>query len=217
LAAPVWGAPVASAASVAVAVWNMDETSGTTMLDSSGHGNNGITYHVTMTGSRYRFDPSDRSKVVVPDSPSLDPGKSTFSYKVVVKSSHVPASGTDYDLLRKGISSTSGGEYKMEIVYANGQGRAFCLVKDAAGTSAKIKGTTNVTDGKAHTLTCIKTSTGLTLRVDSLTPRTKAVTGGLGSISNAKPLVLGAKSPTVTGTAGDWYNGAMLQARINVG
>ncbi len=217
LAAPVWGAPVASAATVAVAVWNMDETSGTRMLDSSGHGNNGTSYNVTMTGDAYLFDPAAPSKVVVADSPSLDPGKSAFSYSVVVKANKVPASGTDYDLLRKGISSTSGGEYKLEIVYVNGQGRAFCLVKDSTGTSATVKGTTNVTDGQAHTLTCTKTSTGLTLRVDSLTPRTNTVTGGLGSITNVKPLVLGAKTPTVTGTAGDWYNGAMLRASISVG
>lgn len=216
--APVLSAAVASAATVDVAVWNMDETSGTTMLDSSGNGNHGTTYNVTMTGDQgYLFDPAARSKVVVPDSPTLDPGTSGFSYTVVVKSNHVPASGTDYDLLRKGIGSTSGGSYKLEIVYANGQGRAFCMVKDSAGTSATIKGTTNVTDGQAHTLTCTKTSTALTLRVDALTPRTKAVAAGLGSISNAKPLVLGAKTPTVTGTAGDWYNGAMLRANISVG
>lgn len=217
LVAQAWGAPVASAATVAVAVWNMDETSGTTMLDNSGKGNNGTTYNVTRTGDAYLFDPAAPSKVVVPDSPSLNPGNIAFSYSVVVKSDKVPASGTDYDVLRKGISSTSGGEYKLEIVYVNGQGRAFCLVKDSTGTSATIKGTTNVTDGQAHTLTCAKTSTGLTLRVDSLTPRTKTVTGGLGSISNGKPLVLGAKTPTVTGTAGDWNNGAMLRARISIG
>jgi hypothetical protein len=29
--------------------------------------------------------------------------------------------------------------------------------------------------------------------------------------------VIGAKTPRVTGTAGDWYNGALLEARISVG
>jgi len=148
---------------------------------------------------------------------TLNPGASTFSYSVKMQSSHVPASGTDYDIMRKGLGTTTGGEYKIEIVRVNGQGRAFCLVKDSRGVGASVKGTTNVTDGKVHTLTCVKTASGLTLKVDALTPRTKTVAGGLGSISNTTALVIGAKSRTVTGTAGDWYDGALLEARISVG
>jgi hypothetical protein len=211
------GAVTASAAPVDAAVWLMDETSGTTMTDSSGNGNDGTTYNVTMTGDTgYVFDPVARSKVVVPDSPTLDPGDSAFSYSVEMQSVHVPLSGTDYDLMRKGIGSTTGGQYKLEIVYVNGQGRAFCLVKDSLGTTATIKGTTNVTDGQVHTLTCTKTSTSLTLQVDALKPRIKTVSAGIGPISNTSALVIGAKTPTVKGTAGDWYNGTLLQARISV-
>jgi Ca2+-binding RTX toxin-like protein len=210
------GTPTVAADSVDAAVWLMTETSGTTMSDSSGNGNDGTTYNVTMTGETgYVFDPVARSKVVVPDSPTLHPGASAFSYSVEMQSDHAPASGTDYDLLRKGIGTTTGGEYKLEIVYANGQGRAFCLVTDSFGTTASIKGTTNVTDGQVHNLTCTKTATGVTLQVDALTPRTKTVSAGLGPISNTSPMVIGAKTPTVKGTAGDWYNGALLQARIS--
>lgn len=212
------GTATSFAGSTAVAVWLMNETSGTKMTDSSGKGNHGTTSHVTMTGANgYKFDPASRSKVVVPNAPTLNPGTSPFSYSLKVQSSRAPASGTDYDLLRKGIGTTPGGEYKLEIVNVNGQGRAFCLVKDARGVAASVKGTTNVTDGHVHTLTCTKTATGLTLKVDALTPRTKTVSGGLGSISNTTALVLGAKTPTVTGAAGDWYNGALLQGRISVG
>jgi hypothetical protein len=211
------GTPAAVADSVDTAVWLMTETSGTTMTDSSGNGNDGTTYNVTLTGdSGYVFDPVARSKVVVPDSPTLNPGDSTFSYGAEMQSDHVPLSGKDYDLVRKGIGSTTGGSYKLEIVYVNGQGRAFCLVKDSLGTTASIKGTTNVTDGQAHTLTCTKTATGVTLQVDALTPRTKTISAGLGPLSNTSALVIGAKTPTVKGTAGDWYNGALLQARISV-
>jgi len=213
----VWTAR-AFAGSTAAATWLMSETSGTRMIDSSGHGNNGTTYHVTMTGAGgYIFVPASRSKVVVPSSATLNPGASSFSYSVKAKSSQVPVSGSDYDVLRKGIGTTSGGEYKLEIVRANGQGRAFCVVKDSRGVGATVKGTTNVTDGRVHTLTCTKTASGLTLQVDALKPRIKTVAGGLGSISNTSALVIGAKSPTVTGAAGDWYNGALLDARINVG
>ena len=93
------GVVAASAAGTNVAVWLMTETSGTTMTDSSGNGNNGVTSHVRMTGANgYVFDPSSRSKVVVASSPSLNPGTSTFSYTVTMQSSHVPAAGTDYDV-----------------------------------------------------------------------------------------------------------------------
>ena len=218
MAVPALGTPTAFARSTAAATWLMDESSGATMHDSSGSGNNGTAYHVKMTGaSGYKFDPAARSKVVVPHSATLNPGASTFSYSVKMQSSHVPASGTDYDIMRKGLGTTTGGEYKIEIVRVNGQGRAFCLVKDSRGVGASVKGTTNVTDGKVHTLTCVKTASGLTLKVDALTPRTKTVAGGLGSISNTTALVIGAKSRTVTGTAGDWYDGALLEARISVG
>ena len=208
----------ASAASTATAIWLMDETSGTTMSDSSANDNDGKTSHVTMTGATgYVFDPVSRSKVVVPSSATLNPGASPFSYSVKVQSSHVPVSGTDYDVMRKGVGSTKGGEYKIEIIRGNGQGRAFCVVKDSRGVSASITGTTNVTDGHVHTLTCTKTGTSLTLQVDALKPRTKTVSSGIGSISNGTALVVGAKSPSVTGAAGDWYNGALLEVRITIG
>src|SRR4051794_37346915 len=100
----------AFASTTAAATWLMDETSGTTMKDSSGHGNNGTTSHVTMTGaSGYKFTPLSQSKVVVPNSATLNPGASTFSYSVTMQSSQAPASGTDYDVLRKGIGTTAGG------------------------------------------------------------------------------------------------------------
>jgi hypothetical protein len=214
-AAITLGAGPAAAASTVVAQWNMNETSGTAMLDSSGNGNNGTTYNVTRLGSGgYSFN-GTTSKVVVQNSSTLNPGTSDFSYSVTVQTSRVPPSGTDYDLIRKGISSTSGGEYKLEIVYSTGGGKAFCLAKDNAKVSATVKGTTNVTDGQVHTLTCQKTSTGLSLVVDHGTPRTKVVS--LGSISNNSPLTISAKTPTITGVNGDFYSGVMRSASISVG
>jgi Concanavalin A-like lectin/glucanases superfamily len=215
-AAITLGAAPAAAASTVVAQWQMNETSGTTMVDSSGHGNNGTTYNITRTSAGYSFN-GTTSKVVVPNSSSLNPGTSNFSYSVKVKTSRVPPSGTDYDLIRKGISTTTGGEYKLEIVYSNGIGKAFCLVKDDSGVSATVKGTTNVTNGTLHTITCKKTSTGVILQVDGLAPRTKTISGGLGAIISTAPLTIGVKTPTVTGVAGDFYSGVMRSATISVG
>jgi hypothetical protein len=206
------GAGPAAAATTFGAQWNMDDPS--TMVDSSGHGNTGKTYNITSSGGGYSFN-GTTSKVVVPNSDSLNPGTSNFSYSVKVQTSKVPPSGTDYDLIRKGISSTAGGEYKLEIVYSTTGGKAFCLAKDNAKVSATVRGTTNVTDGQVHTLTCQKTSTGLSLVVDHGTPRTKVVS--LGSISNNSPLTISAKTPTITGVNGDFYSGVMRSASISVG
>ena len=129
------GTGSALGASTSGATWKMDELSGTTMLDSSGNGNTGRTSDVAMTASGYTFNGSS-SKVVVPSSASLNPGASDFSYSVRLQTSRVPPSGTDYDLIRKGVSSTSGGEYKLEVVSSNGLGKAFCLLKDTSGVSA---------------------------------------------------------------------------------
>jgi hypothetical protein len=215
-AAITLGAGPAAAATSFGAQWNMNELSGTTMVDSSGNGNNGTTYNVTRTSAGYSFN-GTTSKVVVVNSSSLNPGASNFSYSVQVQTSRVPPSGTDYDLIRKGISSTSGGEYKLEIVYSNGLGKAFCLAKDNLKVLATVKGTTNVADGNLHTLTCKKTSTGLTLQVDTLAPRTKVVSSGLGAISNTSPLTISAKTPTIKGVDGDFYSGVMRSASLSLG
>lgn len=218
-AAITLGAGPAAAASTFGAQWNMDEPSGTTMVDTSGNlpPSNGTTYNVTrLPLGGYWFN-GTTSKVVVPDTPNLSPGASDFSYSVRVQTSRTPPSGTDYDIIRKGISSTSGGEYKLEIVYSSTGGRAFCLVKDNVKVSATVRGTTNVTDGSAHTLTCRKTSTGLTLQVDTLPAQTKVVPAGLGAISNTAPLTISAKTPTIKGVNGDFYSGTMLGASLSLG
>jgi len=214
-AAITLGAGPAAATGVSFgAQWNMDDPS--IMRDTSGYSNDGKTTNVTSAGGGYSFN-GTTSKVVVPNSDSLNPGTSDFSYSVRVQTSRVPPSGTDYDLIRKGVSSTAGGEYKLEIVYSNGVGKAFCLVKgvkDGVKVSATVKGTTNVTDGNPHTLTCKKTSTGLTLQVDNLAPRTKVAS--VGSISNTSALTISAKTPSITGVSGDFYSGTMLGASLSL-
>jgi hypothetical protein len=213
-AAVTLGAGPAAAASTTVAQWQMDEPSGTTMVDSSGNGNDGTTYDITRTDEGYSFN-GLTSKVVVPSAGTLNPGPSDFSISVQMKSPRIPPSGTDYDLIRKGTSGTTGGEYKLEVIFSNGIGKAFCLMKDGSGVSASVKGTTNVTDDAFHTLTCQKTSTSLILTVDNLAPRTKAVR--LSSIANNAPLTLSAKTATIKGTAGDWFTGVMRSASVSVG
>ncbi len=190
--------------------WLLDETAGTIAFDATGNGNNGTAQNTIGDGAGYWFN-GVNSRVIVPSSATLNPGTAPFSFSVTFATSIPPNPGADYDLLRKGLASTSGGEYKIEILQTNGQARAMCLVKDAAKRVASIRGTTNLADGKTHTITCSKTSSGVTLYVDALAPRTKSVVG-LGSVSNTASLVLGAKAE-----GGDWYNGYLAEASVTAG
>jgi hypothetical protein len=197
-------------AAVDRAVWHLDETSGSTAFDSSGNGNNGSAENVVMNGRGYVFNGST-SKVVVPTSDSLNPGTAAFSFSVTFQSSVSPGTGLDYDLLRKGLTVTKGGEYKIEVLQANGKARALCVIKDSAKKALQIRGATNLTDGAVHTITCIRTSSGLTLVVDNLAPKTKA--GSTGSISNTAPVSLGAKAEG--GADADWFDGVILDASVS--
>ena len=210
--------PSAAAATTVVAQWNMDNTFGTTMEDSSGNGNDGTTYNIVTSGGGYIFD-GGTSKVVVPNSATLNPGISDFSYTVQVQTDTVPPTGKDYDLMRKGISTTQGGEYKVELINVKGKAKALCVVKDAAGHSASIRGggTLNLADNVLRTITCTKTATSLAVQVTSRPLNLKHAR--LGSVSNNQPLTIGVKlpnSPENDLAAGDWYEGLMRSASIAI-
>lgn len=97
----------------------MNETSGSTMQDSSGNGNNGGLTNVTLglpgvSGTAYGFSGSP-SIASVPSNDSLNPGSAD-----IVLTAHVKFTGPflddTYDILRKGKSATTGGGFKMEIL-----------------------------------------------------------------------------------------------------
>ncbi len=209
--------PSAAAATTVVAQWAMDETFGTTMTDSSGNGNDGTMFNIVTSGAGYIFD-GETSKVVVPDSPTLNPGSADFSFSVQVQTSVVPAIGKDYDLIRKGNVGTKGGEYKIEMIRASGKAKALCLVKDSLKHSKTINGggPLNLADNQLHTITCTKTATSLSIKIDSRAPATKPAS--IGSISNTLPLLLGVKTVDApeNDPSSDWYNGAMRSATITV-
>ncbi|MBA2560854.1 MAG: hypothetical protein H0V07_13405 [Propionibacteriales bacterium] len=210
----------AAAAATFGAHWAFDEPASpppTTAFDSSGNNNNGTNENIAATGTSYAFNGTS-SRVVVPDGSanSLDPGTADFTFSVTV-TTDLPAAGTDYDLLRKGLASTAGGDYKAEILNVNGVPKAFCLVKDSLKRVASVRGGGatghRLDDGFAHTISCVKTSTSVTLTVDPGTAFTKTykkTVTTLGSVSNAADLTIGAKS----GTGGDWFSGTMLDAQL---
>jgi hypothetical protein len=199
--------------------WSLDEVGSATAVDSSGNSNNGTNFNVVGDGSGYTFNGTD-SRVVVPTSGSLNPGSADFSWSVTLSMSAPPSPvGETYDVLRKGLVTNKGGDYKFEVKNVKGKALARCVSKTirANGTKvlASIQGTKTLADGQPHVVTCLKTSTSITLKVDDLAPRTKTYAGGLGSISNTADLALGAKAEDTATTGFDWFQGEMFDASVS--
>jgi hypothetical protein len=104
------------------AQWNMDETSGTTMFDSSGNNNNGTLNGPVQVGvpgpaghgTAYSF--SGKSDVDVPYSPTLVAGSANIDISFWLSTTNLPVTG-DYDLVRMGDYPAQ--EYKVELLKSN--------------------------------------------------------------------------------------------------
>ncbi len=167
------------------ASWQFNETTGPA-LDSSGNGNNGTLFGgIVRTGTRYDFDGSS-GYVSVPNSASLNPGSANIALRAQFSLNGNPIPSTnDYDIVRKGLSTTPGGDYKMEVL-SNGQ--ALCVFR---GTRAvTVQGGTNLGNG-THTVRCVKTASAVKLIVDGRV--TASANAAVGSMSNTEPVILGAK------------------------
>lgn len=193
------------------ALWHMEDPA--VMTDSSGNGNNGNTTAITgvpgSAGSGYHFN-GTTSNALVPSSASLNPGTAPVTVTASVLFTVVPDSTVvDYDLVRKGLSSTAGGEYKMEILpnASHTVAQAFCLFKDGAKVVGRVRGTKNLADGAWHTISCVKAAGSVKVIVDGTT---KTAAKSLGSISNTAPVSVGNK----TG-GGDQYNGDMDETSVS--
>jgi hypothetical protein len=201
-------------AATTAALWHMQDP--TKLIDSSGNGNNGTTTAITgvpgSSGNGYHFN-GKNSVATVPDAPVLDPGTATLRITTRVRFTVVPsAQVVDYDLVRKGLAGTIGGDWKVEIFPpspGSPLGTAFCQFQDVNHTIASIRDTRNLADGAWHTIACVKTATQIKVIVDGVTRSAQA---SLGSISNNKPITIGAKPG-----GGDQYLGDMDEVSIQIG
>lgn len=192
------------------AVWHMSETSGSIMRDSSGYANTGTLKHIQLglagqSGLAYGFD-GKSSVITVPDSASLNAGTGDLVATVHVKFSAVP--DEDYDLIRKGLSSTAGGDWKIEVINVDDQAIARCYLKGSAGSWQKTTGP-NLADGAWHTITCEKHAKTVAMSIDG---RVWKKTKSVGTLSNKAVLSIGAKAE-----GGDWYNGVMDEVSVVTG
>jgi hypothetical protein len=194
VALPVATADAALAASTQVALWHMDDRSGG-MADDSGH-----DYSVTVKnvqfqqqgwrGSSFGFSRKP-AYVRVGSSTNLNPGTGAYSITVHLRFTDSPsASVQDFDVLRKGLSTTSGGSYKIEVLE---NGRAYCNFRGSREVS--LSGGPDLSDDRWHTVICRRTSSSVQLVVDGAT---FTRSGSTGTISNSDAMFIGAKD-----TAGD--------------
>ncbi len=192
------------------AFWHMDETSGSVAKDGTGHGYDGAIQHVKLgvpgvTRTGFEFNGTS-SRVVVNDAPGLRAGDKDFIVTVFVAFTRAPAG--DYDLIRKGLSSSSGGDWKIEIVPTAVGSQAYCYWKGSIASKGKTAGP-DLADGRYHKITCEKHATTVALVVDGTR---YSSTKTIGRIDNTSQLSIGAKAG-----GGDWYKGRMDEVSVTIG
>jgi hypothetical protein len=187
-----------------VALWHMDEPSGSAMTDSVG-GHTGTLHSVSpgqpgFLGSAYGFGGS--GYVSVPSSSDLNPGSRNVTISIAMKTTSRPPP-EDWDLIRKGLASDSG-EFKVEY-YPDG--RASCGFQ-GTGSHIELRAGPALDDGQWHSVQCTKTASAIRLVVDG---QTFSKSGSVGSITNGAAVAIGARPGS------EYFRGTLDEASISVG
>jgi PKD repeat protein len=179
------------------AFYEMNEPPGTTVMTDSGP--NGLNGSVDPTGveSGAAFDgatgynwvrrppedpPASPERVIqVPDNPNLEPGNGPFTIELRYRTKEKFG-----NIAQKGQAQTPGGQWKIQ---APG-GIPSCLFKGSAGQVA-TGALTPINDEQWHDLTCVFTSTGVSLYVDGQFRNRK--NGTAGTVDNNFPMTVGGK------------------------
>jgi hypothetical protein len=181
---------------VTVALWQMDEPSGAaTMVDSSGEGHDGANFGVKtgragFEGAAYFYGKTSPSFTRVLDSDLLDPSTHRFRVSLHFRVANLPPT-SNVDLIRKGLSTTSGGD---------------CLFRGSEGT-VRVISPVKVSTDHWHEVICKRSSNALVLSVDSTV--TKQL-GRAGEVANDAPVNLGAKDEA----GADSFVGKLDEVRI---
>jgi Concanavalin A-like lectin/glucanases superfamily len=201
----------AAASATTVGHWTFDETSGNTVTDSSGFGNNGTSQNVTqnLDGFTAQTNPLDRaygfdgtsSRITVPASNSLVPGSQNITLSLYFHSTFHAGNGDfDWDMVKKG-------GYKIEIYLQKKKEQARCAFTGSAGKIDFQDGPT-LTDGLWHHVVCKKTSAGVTLTVDGITYPMRP--GNVGTVKKGGDLTIGWDQT-------DFFHGTLDDLQIDFG
>ena len=205
-----------------IADWRMNEGPGATvMVDSAGHDNNGkITSVQTGVpglagGNAYKFE-GPTSYVLVPDSDALDPGNADMTVTATVRVADGRIADDSYEVVRKGVVTSRGGEWKMEIKRSatkNTVGRLHCVFKGVTPNGhhslVSVIAGVDVVDSRAHHLRCRKTSNHVFAIVDG---KSFSKVKPAGSIANNQPVIIGAKL-----AGDDEMEGVIDRVKVNIG
>lgn len=211
---------VASAASVTIADWQMNEAAGAqAMPDSSGNSATGAIGSVVQTGvvvngaTGYRWSstmpnqpPAKPERLIqVPDQ-DLNPG--TRDYAVTIRYRSTYKFG---NIIQKGQAHVSGGYFKIE----QPSGFINCFYTGHGGM-ATVKSTVATNDGQWHVIRCERTASQVALYIDGALMGTSVHATGM--ISNTTPLTIGGKlnCDNVAITC-DYYSGDLDYVRIEAG
>ena len=153
------------------------------------------------SGSAYGFTGS--GYVAVPSASDLNPASADITVTIRLKATSVPAT-PDWDLIRKGYYTTTGGEYKVEY---QPTGQASCGFKGSAGYAELITGPA-LNNGQWHTVQCVKTASTIKLIVDG---QTFSKAANVGTIANSEPVPIGARPGS------EYFKGSLDEASIQIG
>lgn len=166
---------------------------GLVAVDSSGNGHDGVIQGNPAIGLRghkssaYSFD-SPGSWIQVPPDPRLNPGRRDFVFSAWVNLKHAPRRAQTYDIIRKGLGGTAGGEFKLEVLSGE---RVKCSTKDPRGRNHAINSPVrHIADGQWHLVGCARTGSGWSTILDGLVTTKKV---DLGVISNTMAVSIGSK------------------------
>jgi hypothetical protein len=203
------GVKSASAAWIKLAVWEMNESAGATVMhDSSGHHRSGKIGNVVTTGvvdgnfKGYQFTsagPKDIEHLVIADRPALNPKGHVFSVFLRLNTTEM-----DQNIIQKGQSNTPGGSWKIEV---DPEGHVVCTFRGAAGRGA-IRSRGNLADGNWHKVVCTRQPDAVVITVGGGFPRKDP--GRTGNIENNAAVTLGGKKDCTAPNVSCQYYGGLL-------
>jgi concanavalin A-like lectin/glucanase superfamily protein len=179
--------------------------------DTTG-GHDGVAENVGFSGGSAFFS-GVGSRITVPYSTALSPGAADVTATVQIKTTAVPGTGTDdFDLMR---ASPTGKMFKIELFPRNHVAQAQCVVIGTL-TRTNLHAGPGLNDNQWHTITCTKTDSQVTLRVDNQLVGTTSIR--IGSIALRKNAIfaLGYK-PVIGQPDQDRYKGRLRNASVSIG
>jgi hypothetical protein len=193
-----------------IAIWHMEETSGS-MVDSA-DSHNGTVTNVTRgvtgyAGKAYKFNGTS-SEVVVPTSTSFNVPAEIFEISLEVRFNSTPQQigETNFDLIRKGLTTEQ--YWKVEI---SATGKTSCHFTGSSGVADIAGAGPILADNQWHHIDCRKERGDLHLNVDGVRVGSRTVT--IGTITNTNVLTLGFKrDPNIADS--DFFKGRMDEVQI---